>query len=75
MNKNELLKKHKDLKYVEQAFRTMKSTDILIRPIRHFKEKNVRCYVFVCFLSYKIIWQIKQLVQNILLTKKQFIKD
>jgi len=55
---------------VEQAFRAMKSTDILVRPIRHFKEKNVRGHVFVCFLSYRIVWELKQKLQELILKEK-----
>ena len=38
----EVLDRYKDLKYVEQAFRTMKTTDIQTRPIRHFKEPHAQ---------------------------------
>ena len=37
----ELRDHYKDLKYVEQAFRHMKTTDIQTRPIRHFNEPHV----------------------------------
>lgn len=56
----ELLQQHyKDLKYVEQAFRTMKTTDIEVRPIRVWTEQHVRGYIFGCFLAYRVIWEIR----------------
>lgn len=58
--KEELRNHYKDLKYVEQAFRTMKTTDIQVRPIRHFKEEHVRGHIFVCFLAYRILWELRQ---------------
>lgn len=51
---------YKDLKYVEQAFRTMKTTDIQTRPIRHFNEMQVRGHLFACFLAYRVIWELRQ---------------
>lgn len=56
----ELLEKYKNLQYVEQAFRTMKSSDIQIRPVRHFGEDHVRGHVFACFLAYRGIWELRQ---------------
>jgi len=62
----ELRDRYKDLKYVEQAFRTMKTTDIQIRPIRHFTEPQVRGHIFACFLAYRIIWELRQRLEPVL---------
>ncbi len=56
----ELLSHYKDLKHVEQAFRTMKTTDIQTRPIRHFNEPQVRGHIFACFLAYRVIWELRK---------------
>jgi transposase len=56
----QLRDRYKDLKYVEQAFRTMKTTDIQTRPIRHFHEAQVRGHVFACFLAYRVVWELRQ---------------
>jgi len=56
----DLRDRYKDLKYVEQAFRTMKTTDIQTRPIRHFNEMQVRGHLFACFLAYRVIWELRQ---------------
>jgi transposase len=56
----DLRDRYKDLKYVEQAFRTMKTTDIQTRPIRHFNEPQVRGHLFACFLAYRVIWELRQ---------------
>ncbi|MBD3266942.1 IS1634 family transposase [bacterium] len=58
--KEELRDRYKDLKYVEQAFRTMKTTEIHVRPIRHFHEPQVRGHIFACFLAYRILWELRQ---------------
>ena len=56
----ELRDHYKDLKHVEQAFRTMKTTDIQTRPIRHFREAHVKGHIFACFLAYRVIWELRQ---------------
>lgn len=58
--------RYKDLKYVEQVFRTMKTTDIQTRPIRHFNEPQVRGHLFACFLAYRVIWELRQRWQAVL---------
>lgn len=56
----QLRDRYQDLKYVEQAFRTMKTTDIQMRPIRHFHEAQVRGHIFACFLAYRVVWELRQ---------------
>ena len=62
----DLRERYKDLKYVEQAFRTMKTTDIQTRPIRHFNEPQVRGHLFACFLAYRVIWELRQRLAPVL---------
>jgi transposase len=62
----ELRNHYKDLKYVEQAFRTMKTADIQTRPIRHFNEPNVRGHIFACFLAYRVIWELRRRLSTVL---------
>lgn len=62
----ELRDRYKDLKFVEQAFRTMKTTDIQTRPIRHFNEPQVRGHLFACFLAYRVIWELRQRLEPVL---------
>lgn len=62
----ELRERYKDLKYVEQAFRTMKTTDIQTRPIRHFNEAQVRGHIFACFLAYRVVWELRRRLHPVL---------
>src|SRR6185503_2556774 len=39
---------YKDLSRVERAFRSMKTVDLDIRPIRHWTARRVRAHVFLC---------------------------
>lgn len=51
--------KYKDLKYVENAFRSMKVSDLCVRPVRHWSENRVRGHVFMCMLAYLVVWEVK----------------
>ena len=66
LSTEELRDRYKDLKYVEQAFRIMKTTDIQVRPIRHFNEPQVRGHIFACFLAYRVIWELRQRLHPVL---------
>jgi hypothetical protein len=50
---------YKRLSRVERAFRTLKSLDLLIRPIYHRLEGRVRGHVLVCMLAYYVEWHMR----------------
>ncbi len=66
LSAEEVRGKYKSLQMVEQAFRTMKTTDLFIRPIRHWNAERVRAHVFVCMLSYMVIWKARQVFAEFL---------
>ena len=45
---------YKRLGRVERAFRTMKASDLQIRPIRHRLEPRVRAHLLICMLAYYV---------------------
>jgi transposase len=49
---------YKDLSHVEQAFRSIKTMDLLVRPIHHHMEKRVRAHLFICMLAYYVKWHM-----------------
>ena len=51
---------YKDLSRVERAFRSMKTVDLEIRPIRHWNANRVRAHVFLCMLAYHVEWHLRQ---------------
>ena len=61
-----LRERYKNLQFVEQAFRAMKTTDIQVRPIRHFNEPQVRGHIFACFLAYRVVWELRQRLEPVL---------
>ena len=66
LSSEQLQQQYKDLKYVEHVFRTMKTTDIEVRPIRVWTEQHVRGYIFGCVLAYRVIWEIRQRLAPVL---------
>lgn len=58
-------KRYKDLKYVEAAFRTIKTGFLEIRPVYVRRETRTRGHVFVTMLAYLLIHEFTQRTQNI----------
>jgi transposase len=57
---------YKRLSRVEQAFRSIKTIDLKIRPIFHRDEDRVRSHVFLCMLAYYVEWHMRQALSPIL---------
>ena len=57
---------YKDLARVERAFRSMKTIDLEIRPIRHWNADRVRAHVFLCMLAYHVEWHLRQALAPLL---------
>ena len=51
---------YKSLAKVEQAFRSLKSPQLEIRPVYHKTDDRIDAHVFVCMLSYYLIWHMKK---------------
>lgn len=57
---------YKNLARVEWAFRTLKSMDLQIRPIRHRTADRVRAHIFICLLAYYVEWHLRQALAPLL---------
>jgi hypothetical protein len=51
---------YKRLVHVEQAFRSLKTVDIKLRPIHHHLADRVRAHVFICMLAYYVEWHMRR---------------
>ena len=49
---------YKRLSAVEAAFRSLKTVDLKVRPIRHWKTPRVICHIFLCMLAYYVQWHM-----------------
>jgi len=56
----EAVRAYKDLSRVERAFRSMKTVDLEIRPIRHWTAQHVPAHVFLCMLAYHVEWHLRK---------------
>ncbi len=56
----DVVRSYKQLAHAEQAFRTLKSPELEIRPIRHRREDRVRAHAFLCLLAYYLEWHLRQ---------------
>jgi hypothetical protein len=66
MSASETVQAYKDLARVERAFRSLKTVDLDIRPIRHWTEPRVRAHVFLCMLAYHVEWHLRQALAPLL---------
>jgi hypothetical protein len=57
---------YKDLSRVERAFRSLKTSDLEIRPIRHWTPDRVRSHVFLCMLAYHVEWHLRDALAPLL---------
>jgi transposase len=58
MKATEAVLSYKRLSEVERAFRSLKSIDLLVRPIRHHKVNRVQAHIFLCLLAYYVQWHM-----------------
>jgi hypothetical protein len=63
---NEAVQAYKDLSRVERAFRSLKTVDLDIRPIRHWTAPRVRAHVFLCMLAYHVEWHLRDALAPLL---------
>jgi hypothetical protein len=50
---------YKSLSNLERDFRTMKSVDLKIRPIRHRLADRVRAHAFIAMLAAHLVWHLR----------------
>jgi hypothetical protein len=66
MDAEQSVKAYKNLSTVEQAFRSIKSIDLKVRPIFHRLAHRVETHVFLCMLAYYVEWHMRQALAPIL---------
>src|SRR5215472_8320425 len=60
LSAEDVVRGYKSLAHVERAFRSLKSLDLLIRPIRHRTEERVPAHIFLCMLAYYLEWHLRR---------------
>jgi len=55
-----IVEAYKNLAFVEADFRSLKTIDLDLRPIRHWTEQRVRAHVFICMLASYLVWHLRR---------------
>lgn len=72
MNICEVVDTYKSLINVEQAFRNMKTVQLEIRPMYHKTDERIKAHVFICMLSYYLLWHMNKALKPLRETKKDY---
>ena len=51
---------YKRLAAVERDFRALKTSELEVRPIRHWREERVRAHLFLCLLAAYVRWHLER---------------
>jgi len=60
LSSDDAVRSYKLLTQVERAFRSLKTMDLKVRPIRHRLEDRVRAHIFLCMLAYYVQWHLQE---------------
>jgi len=58
MDAAQTVRSYKQLSEVERAFRSIKTMNLMVRPIRHRLEDRVRAHIFLSTLAYYVLWHM-----------------
>lgn len=59
---------YKRLANVERDFRSLKTIDLELRPIHHWREGRVRAHVLVCMLAAYLVWHLRRVLAPLCFT-------
>ncbi len=71
LSTEDTVRSYKSLSQVERAFRSIKTVDLKVRPIRHHLEKRVRAHIFLCMLAYYVEWHMREAWCPLLFTDEE----
>jgi transposase len=60
MKETQVVETYKSLSFVEQAFKSLKTMALEIRPVFHKNDDRIRSHVFLCMLAYYVYWHMRQ---------------
>lgn len=66
LTKDQAVYSYRQLTTVEQAFRSLKTVALEIRPIYHHLDDRIRAHAFLCMLAYYVQWHMWQRLQPLL---------
>jgi hypothetical protein len=63
---SQVVETYKGLSAVEQAFRSLKSVDLKVRPIHHRLADRVKAHVLLCMLAWYVEWHLRKCLAPVL---------
>ena len=57
---------YKSLAHAERAFRNLKTVELEVRPIHHYREDRVRAHLFLCVLAAYVSWHLERALAPLL---------
>ena len=57
---HDTVKTYKRLAHVEQAFRSIKTVHLRVRPIFHWDDDRIKAHIFLCMLAYYVKWHMME---------------
>ena len=64
-----------EISCLEQSFRSMKTVDLEIRPIYHRTDDRIKAHVFLCMLSYYLLWHLNKLLIPFYANRPNYTRD
>lgn len=71
LSAEDTVRSYKSLSRVERAFRSIKTVDIKVRPIRHRLGNRVRAHIFLCMLAYYVEWYMREALRPLLFVDEE----
>jgi Transposase DDE domain len=55
-----VVESYKDLSNIERDFRSIKTDDLQVRPIRHRLDDRVKAHLLICMLARYLVWHLRK---------------
>jgi hypothetical protein len=55
-----VVESYKDLANIERDFRSIKTDDLQVRPIRHRLDDRVKAHLLICMLARYLVWHLRK---------------
>lgn len=68
LNPPGVVEAYKRLAGVERDFRSLKTIDLELRPIHHWRDGRVRAHVLVCMLACYLVWHLRRVLAPLCFT-------
>jgi transposase len=55
-----VVESYRDLANIERDFRSIKTDDLQVRPIRHRLDDRVKAHLLICMLARYLVWHLRK---------------